>query len=223
MMKLTTMTDARLRVLFCAATEEIRRRAVNQCADPFALIKGQEAAKRAVIVAAAGGHSLLFVGPPGSGKSLFCAAAAKVGVTAFELRPCPCGKFNDPRLPCPCTSYQIDRYWQAKGRAELLAGVDMMMKLTLPLARDLESRQLGTTLAQIQDQVNRKGSRPDFDVTADETTRKLLRVAADDYGLTPRVMAKVKAIAESVAAVAQDDRVRAEYAAEAFFYRPART
>ncbi len=53
----------------------------------FRDVKGQESAKRATMIAAAGFHNLLYVGPPGSGKSLM---AARIPSIIDRLTPEEC-------------------------------------------------------------------------------------------------------------------------------------
>jgi magnesium chelatase family protein len=57
-----------------ALRQEIRfENAIPKCVD-FSRIRGQEKAKEAALISAAGGHNLLLIGPPGEGKSLLASA-----------------------------------------------------------------------------------------------------------------------------------------------------
>lgn len=61
-----------------------QHREENQTPLHMSDVKGQEVAKRALTIAAAGGHNLLMIGPPGSGKSML---AERLPILLPELEP----------------------------------------------------------------------------------------------------------------------------------------
>jgi len=212
-MNLLTLTDCKLAALHRQAANEIARRAkaaVNGH-DAATIIRGNEMAKRALLVAAAGNHSILFVGPPNCGKTMLRAVALDLGLgNTFEARPCPCGYHGSPHRACDCSCAKIERCRAAWPVA------DITIEVVQPPQREFNGRP-GTGVAEMKAQINAKTGFDSLDL-ADDSTR-LLRAAASEYALDADARNRIVAVARTIANLDRSERIDARHLCEAINYR----
>ncbi|MGD0900753.1 MAG: ATP-binding protein [Thermoguttaceae bacterium] len=214
-MNLLTLTDAKLAAFHRQAANEIARRAkaATNGYDAASIIHGNEMVKRAVVVAAAGGHSLLLVGPPNSGKTMLRAVALDLGLgTTFEVRPCPCGYRSDPRRACQCGYKQIERHLRN------LPVADINVEVCPPALREMKSP--GTTLTEMRHQIDGKTAYESLEL--DEDSRNLLKAATAELALDADALSRIIAVARTIANLDRSERIEARHLCEAINYRAMR-
>ncbi|HEY3965168.1 MAG TPA: ATP-binding protein [Planctomycetaceae bacterium] len=190
---------------------EIDRRTLAATAQAGSEIIGLEMAKRVVTVAAAGNHSVVFVGREGSGKTLLRALAARLALTdTFEVRPCLCGNHGDVHRSCRCTERQHVAHQKKWPRAEIFCEV------VAPSDREFRAGNTGTTIDEIRLVIDRKGDAPNrFDAAAES----LMSHAVRELGLRPPTVATVRRVAQTVASLDRSDVVTSCHLNEAINYR----
>jgi len=205
------LSDAELSRLLRELRDEAGRRAAA-AAGRDVEIRGHEFAKRAALVAAAGGHSLLLWGGAGCGKTLLRAFALRLGVReSYELRPCPCGSLGDALVACRCDPAQVAEY-----RARNRVAADISVEVCRVPEREFRAR--GAPPAHYAGQLGRAAAAP-APAGLGPDAEDLLGAAVNELGLTHRERQAVVAVAATVARLDGAGRVSAAHVCEAVSYR----
>ncbi len=184
-------------------------------------ISGSEMEKRALEVALTGGHSLAILYPAGS----YAPQLIQVGLRMAQEVPvpfhgiaspwCPCGNFGSLQQDCRCSSIVLKAHLTKVGRR--MDEFAIWIGASVPLAREIGRK--GESEDAILKRIQRARAAPEPSDVLDAFSLELVECYQKQGNRTFDI-AKVKAVAASIARLDRQDRIQVQHIAEALQYQP---
>jgi magnesium chelatase family protein len=155
-----------------------------------------------------------------------------------SMNPCPCGYFADPKTPCRCSHYQLQRY-RERISGPLLDRIDLQVDVPRVAYGDLRDPRPGESSGRIRNRVSaaRKIQTARFKnigihanasmknrhikqfCRIDGESDRLLHAAIETLGLSARAYNRILKISRTIADLAGEAEIRSSHVAEAIQYR----
>ena len=210
---LIEFSNVELSGIASAVNLEIERRTLEAASDAGAVIKGLECAKRALCVAATGGHSICFFGAKDSGKTMLRALGLKLGhKVTFEARTCPCGNYNDPRLSCRCSEAKVRKALDAIPHADIYCEVQRAT------VREFESAHAPTLASDLLAQMKQALPKVNRPTTLDKAAQSVLGSVSREFPLSPVEVQPIRKVASTIAALDRSEVIVSSHICEAVNY-----
>ncbi len=156
-----------------------------------------------------------------------------------STNPCPCGYYGDTIQNCTCTPRQREQYW-AKLSGPLMDRIDLQVAVNRLKPEEITQQPTGESSEIVRERVqqahdlayHRFKNEANLSCNAqmqsrhlqkwcnlDDSSRNLLEGAIRKLGLSARASARILKVARTIADLAGDDNLKAQYVAEAIQYR----